>query len=272
MDILTLKFYCEQWALSGHHLIASTPTSQIFLVSREGQSAVLKVFTEKGRQFESKGALVLRIFAGNGAVKLLEADEGAHLLEFVGGESLRPLVMAGRDDFATQIAAEVLGKLHSATGAIPGELISMRRNFSRLFQLAGCKGVDPIFEEGAEVAEGLLASERKIRVLHGDIHHENILQSNERGWLAIDPQCLVGEPAYDVANWFYNPLGWEIEAANPGRIEMCLSVFTSALGLERDRVLDYAFTYGCLSAAWRKEDGLPEDGRLAIARAIRSMR
>lgn len=42
-------------------------------------------------------------------------------------------------------------------------------------------------------------------VLHGDVHHGNVLNFGARGWLAIDPRGLVGERAFDHANLLCNP-------------------------------------------------------------------
>ncbi len=42
-------------------------------------------------------------------------------------------------------------------------------------------------------------------MLHGDIHHDNILDFGSRGWLAIDPNRLIGERGFDYANLFCNP-------------------------------------------------------------------
>ena len=42
-------------------------------------------------------------------------------------------------------------------------------------------------------------------LVHGDFHHHNILRS-ARGWLAIDPKPMLGEPEYDVPSFLWNPL------------------------------------------------------------------
>ena len=39
----------------------------------------------------------------------------------------------------------------------------------------------------------LLAEPREVCALHGDLHHDNVLDFGPRGWLAIDPHALVGE-------------------------------------------------------------------------------
>jgi len=51
----------------------------------------------------------------------------------------------------------------------------------------------------------LLADQHDVGVLHGDIHHGNILDFGPRGWLTIDPKGLIGERDFDYANLFCNP-------------------------------------------------------------------
>ena len=43
-------------------------------------------------------------------------------------------------------------------------------------------------------------------VLHGDLHHYNILSAEREPWLAIDPKGIVGEPEYEAAAFLRNNL------------------------------------------------------------------
>ena len=96
--------------------------------------------------------------------------------------------------------------------------------------------------------------------LHGDIHHDNILDFGARGWLAIDPKGLLGERSFDYANIFCNPR--DIATA-PGRISRQASIVAEAAGLERPRLLQWVLAYAGLSAAWLLNDG--EDAALPLA-------
>lgn len=98
----------------------------------------------------------------------------------------------------------------------------MERNFSVLFEKIANENQDSIYKRGARIARELIDSARDLRVLHGDIHHENIFKHSTRGWIVIDPQCLFGERAYDLANVFYNPNGFADLASNPERISLQL--------------------------------------------------
>lgn len=114
------------------------------------------------------------------------------------------------------------------------------------------RDVDPRFTRSWEVADGLLGDPRDAVVLHGDVHHDNVLDFGERGWLAIDPKNVVGERGYDYANLLTNP---DLStAADPQRFHRQLDVIVSASGLERERLLRWVIAFAGLSAAWFAED------------------
>ena len=84
-------------------------------------------------------------------------------------------------------------------------------------------------------------------VLHQDLHSENILLSG-RGWLAIDPKPLVGDPAFDPAAILRDrrdELSQDPGAA--GRIAANVRTMTSYLGLDRDRIQGWAVVH---ALAW----------------------
>jgi streptomycin 6-kinase len=72
---------------------------------------------------------------------------------------------------------------------------------------------------------------REDTLVHGDFHHHNLLRS-ERGWLAIDPKPMLGEPEYDVASFLWNPLPCRLR---PERLEGRLAAFAAA-GLDEERI------------------------------------
>ena len=120
-----------------------------------------------------------------------------------------------------------------------------------------------IFTQAALVAEDLLKNPQDIVVLHGDIHHQNILDSGVHGWIAIDPKGLLGERGFDYANIFFNP-DWEV-ATSSGRLARQATIIAEAAGLERSRLIKWILAYGGLSAAWSLNDGDSPDLALAVA-------
>jgi streptomycin 6-kinase len=260
--------YVHRWDLTDALLIASTKTSDVYRVRSEGRDAVLKVLTEIGQKYEGDSAEALRVFAGRGAVQLYRADQGALLVEFAGGRQLKHLVESGDDERACEIACDVLAKLHFKPAVKPANIIRMEQNFRALFAKVEMGETDPIFGKAATVARKLLESEHDAVMLHGDIHHGNILESESRGWLAIDPQPIWGEKTYDFANLFFNPDNLPELVERPERIEMMLDVFERIFAINRTRILEFAFAFGCLSVSWCLEDGTDPSRRLRLSRLL----
>jgi len=261
--------YCIKWNLSEPSLMVSTISSHIYKVQHKGLTAILKLLTEKGQEFEVRGAIVLRYFNGQGAVQLLQADEGAHLLEFIDGPRLQSLVVEGKDDTATEIICDVMTQLHGHSEKVPEGLITIDQHFRGLFNKVKREKADSLYVQGAKLAEKLIETEQEVRVLHGDLHHENILKSPTRGWVIIDPQCLVAERTYDAANVFFNPMGMPALVESLETIDKRSQILSKRLQIDRKRMLEFAFAYGCLSAAWYSEDNSPEEqDTLRNARAV----
>jgi streptomycin 6-kinase len=260
-----LEHYLNLWNLSDPQPLAQTVTSHVYTVTHEGERVVLKLLSDVGDE-ERVGAIALRHWNGHGAVQLIHSDDSAHLMEYADGESLDGWVKRGEDAASIEVIAGVLNQLHSVQTPPPEGLYPLERWFRDLFAKADedeHADSNSVFQRGARVARALLADPHEVRVLHGDIHHENVRQSG-RGWLAFDPKGLVGERTYDTANTLCNLIyrGTETDAArNEARILQSASILSARLGIERVRILTYMFAYCCLSAAWslRVPELMPEE-------------
>jgi len=194
----------------------------------------------------------VRYFDGHGAVRLLRYDEGAQLMEYAAGDELVTLVERGEDERATRIITQVITQLHSVPQDAPHDgLVALDRWFGALFAKAAADrqaGIESIYVRSAALTERLLADQRDIRVLHGDIQHYNIRQS-PRGWLAFDPKGLVGERTYDCANTLCNPVMPEL-VHNETRLLTNAAILADMLTLDPWRVLAFTYAYACLNASW----------------------
>jgi streptomycin 6-kinase len=79
--------------------------------------------------------------------------------------------------------------------------------------------------------------------------------SSDRGWLAVDPKGLLGDPAYETANIFINPERGEKIASDPRRIAARADILSQRLGYNRKRILGWAAAHAALSACWDLEAG-----------------
>lgn len=208
---------------------------------------------------ERLGGQLMVWWQGDGAAKVLAEDEGVLLLERATGTgSLAEMTEEGKDDQAAHIVCAVAAKLHKTSNP-PPTLVPLGRWFRDLEPAAQTHG--GILRESSKAAQALLADPQDVTVLHGDLHHGNVLDFGERGWLAIDPKGLLGERGFDFANLFCNPD--EQIATAPGRLARLADVVSAAASLDRRRLLQWVLAYAGLSAAWSMQDG--DDPRLALS-------
>jgi streptomycin 6-kinase len=194
---------------------------------------------------------------------VLAQDGAAPLLERATGKgSLVTMARGGCDDEASRILCEVAARLHAPRGCPPPELIPLPRWFEALEPAAARHG--GVLSLSAAVACELLAEPSEVVVLHGDIHHGNVLDFGPRGWLAIDPKGLVGDRYFDLANLFCNP---DLAIASaPGRLARQATVVARIAGLNRARLLKWILAWAGLSAAWHLDDEEPAETALTVAR------
>ena len=117
----------------------------------------------------------------------------------------------------------------------------------------------PLPKNVLEKAEGLFrdfqtpSPER--RLLHGDLHHENILSNGEECWLAIDPKGVIADPAYEAARFQHNPIPQFLSRENPRAVAQRRSeILASILEVERARLLAWGFFDAVLAALWCIEE------------------
>jgi streptomycin 6-kinase len=252
--------YLDRWRLEIDGDLIATTTSRLLPVRRDGVPAMLKVAIEPE---ERRGADTMTWWDGEGAAHVLAHQGDALLMERAeGSTSLEKMALSGRDDEATCIMCQVAARLHAPRmRPLPSSLVPLPEWFAALEPGAARHG--GILEQAAATARHLFAEPRDIVVLHGDIHHCNILDFGSQGWLAIDPKGLLGERTFDFVNILRNPDD-EVALA-PGRFSRQVTVVTDAAGLDRTRLLQWTLAFTGLSAAWILADGDKPDLDLAVA-------
>ena len=217
---------------------------------------------------ESEGEPVaLRLWDGDGAVRLLAHDETTHTMLLERLDHTRMLSRLPDTREAVLVIARLLAHL-TATPAPEGmrRLGDIARAMLDRTPWALKRITDPetrslIADCAAAVRE--VVDEPGDRLLHWDLHDENVLASARAPWLAIDPKPLAGDPGFDLwpalANRFEaDEIPWRFDA------------MTDVLGLDRARTR--AWTLGRLlqNTLWDVQGGrAPEPHQLEIARRLR---
>jgi streptomycin 6-kinase len=114
---------------------------------------------------------------------------------------------------------------------------------------------DGYLKKARKLRDELLQTSKPDVLLHGDLHHDNILQNGD-DWLVIDPKGVIGEPAYDMAAFIRNPIPELLTHDDPPNIiHNRVTRFAEVLELPSQRILDWCFVQAVLSWVWAIEDG-----------------
>jgi streptomycin 6-kinase len=240
----------------------------------DGARLVLKLCFPDAEAATEREAL--RLFDGRGSVRLLDSDEGrgALLLERLEPGTKLAEMCETDDEGATSFAASVMRSLRRPAPDAH-DFPSVARwgeGFRRYRTLFGGKtGPIParLFEEAETLFRDLNNSAAEPVLLHGDLHHENILAARREPWLSIDPKGVVGEPAYEVGALLRNPNRRMLAWPNLARVmERRVRQLSDELGFERERVRGWGLSQAILAAVWSCEDGADAAHGVACAEAI----
>lgn len=271
---MTLPPLPARWQIGDAELLSDGIGGKVWRVTLAGgSSAALKQASKAALPEIEPASAYLAWTDGHGAARLLDRDGDLLLLEWAGERTLLDELRARGDDHASEIAAITVVALHAARDTAPARsLTPLAKQFDSLFRKAKAdERSEQIaqYREAAEMARRLLADQQDACPLHGDIHHENILAS-KRGWLAIDPKGLFGDPCYDTANLFYNPYRSDLPESVPRAMSMA-TILGARLRRDPARLLDWAFAHSALSAVWWMEDGNEAEALrgLSVGRAVR---
>lgn len=219
---------------------------------------------------ETEGEPVaLRLWDGDGAVRLLDHDAatGTMLLERLDPARMLSHVEDSRE--AVLVIARLLAHLTS-TPAPPGlrRLGDIARGMLERTPWALERIADPadrrlVADCAAAVRE--VADEPGDRLLHWDLHYENVLAADRAPWLAIDPKPLAGDPGFDLLPALDNRY-------DPDETQWRFDAMTDVLGLDRERARAWSLGRVLQNSLWNVEDGDPlEEEQLAIGRLLRKL-
>jgi streptomycin 6-kinase len=242
------------YGLSGLTQITNLSYNYVLSGFQESQPIILKL----GLDIDGfkREVATLKAFSGFGVVKVLEESDGLLLMErAVPGFSLKSY-FPEQDNDAIHITCDCLKRLHRA-------VIPPAHSFSHVKDWLMLLNEDlniPVhyLTKAREVRDNLLRSASEPVLLHGDLHHDNILQHGDN-WVVIDPKGVIGEPAYEVAAFIRNPIPELLAQSNAASIiSHRIARFAEILELPEQRILEWCYIQSVLAWAWALEDGCDE--------------
>ncbi|MFI8828105.1 aminoglycoside phosphotransferase family protein [Streptomyces sp. NPDC053431] len=223
---------------------------------------------------ETEGEPVaLRVWAGDGAIRLLEhhPETGTLLLERA--DETRHLSGVGDARKAVGVLADLLARL-VAVPAPPGlrTLGGLAAEMVAAAPRAAERLADPdeaaLLRDCAAAVREVVAEPRD-RLLHWDLHYDNILASEREPWLAIDPKPLSGDPGFELLPALTNR--WD---PDPAETRWRFDLLTERLGLDRARARSWTLGRVLQNGLWDVADGEPalDPDQVSIARNLLARR
>ena len=241
-----LKGICKEWGLTREGEPTNLSYNYVAYVRDACNcSLVLKVGIP-GDDFSNE-IQATKAFQGAGFVKLVQCDEevGSILLE-----RLKPgkmLKEVGREA-QLDIYLEVWNQLNRQPSQ---EVPHIHKWFQALLNssandLNSQEQIPTALRYKKEIEQSSAGDV----LLHGDLHHQNILFDEERGWLVIDPKGVQGDAYFDYVSFLFNELNGDLEL-----LESRVKQLAAKQALDEQRLRKAAVALLTVQVLWAVEDG-----------------
>lgn len=250
-----ISHYCQEWKLTVEGPVPNLSYNYVlFVTCADGTPAVLKISVPNDDSlYEIR---TTEVYRGEGCAALLKGvpEDGVQLLERLSPGTMLTEVKDERQ--STERFCEVWRRIRQPLPQKPtfrpvGE---MGRAAFKTYRLAHPYG-GAVPDRHVQLAERCfkwLETNGELELLHGDLHHQNILLDAERGWMTIDPHGYAGDPACDLVPFLYNRLeGKPVEDVLSLRTEVMLE----QLPVSREQLLRACIAMTVMSACWYTEEG-----------------
>lgn len=225
----------------------------------------------------------LKTMQGENIVELIRenADDGVMLLDRIKpGLELTELSRSqieteGHDDRSTMIVCDIMQPVQKRlidSNVFPHFKDWMRSAFSKYSHRYKDAGPVFLFEYAVSVYNELFGENDQDVLLHGDLHHYNILSSDE-SWKVIDPKGVIGPPILECGAYLRNPIDL-MDNPNPYKIvSRRVAVMSNHFRYSKKSVCDAGIAVSVLSACWSLEsNGTYWENTAACAELLRSIR
>jgi streptomycin 6-kinase len=247
----------HEWQLSvGEHYPRLSYHFVAPVTCGDGSAAVLKIgFPERNWEMHDE-MIALRTVGGHGMIRLLRFDRRrrAMLLEKVEPGTNLKEVFEGNEIGAVDVAVDIMQKIWSAP-PIRYPFPRLETWFNNCFEKAAdTKFPREYVTKAAAFFEELNTAGRRV-LLHGDLHHENILSAKREPFLAIDPKGITGNFGYEMSTFLINHRWWiESDPDLKEKLDAAIKRFSEHFDITPAAIRKWTFAQNVLSAWWTFEE------------------
>ncbi|MFI8213324.1 aminoglycoside phosphotransferase family protein [Streptomyces werraensis] len=251
--------FLDRWELKRDGAVGAGEASLVLpVLRRNGTRAVLKL--QMPREETTAALIGLRTWNGDGMVRLLDHDPETSTMLLERLNAARTLTSVEDDDTAMGILAELQARLVRvpapqglrSLGDITAEMLEKVPTAAE----ALADRADRQLLRGWASAVAELADEPGDRMLHWDLHYDNVLAAQREPWLAIDPEPLAGDPGFDL--WPALDSRWDDVVIKNDALRVVrrrFDLLTEVLGLDRARATGWTLGRLLQNSLWDIEDG-----------------
>lgn len=264
-----IELLCTKWQLSNITPVENMTYNYVAKVtSKTRLPLILKIGCDEKIITPEKKALIY--FHGKGSIALVDYNEQYNALllqQAVPGITLK--------SFYPNHIEHVMDNYISAMQNLHQQDLPIKNNFEHI--RVWLKAIDQcnsplipkyLLEKAIYLKNKLLDSLNKEIVLHGDLHHDNILL-NGNEWLTIDPKGILGDAEFEIAAFdFLDETEFSSERDLKKLFENRAETIAKKSNLSLQRIKDWVFVRLILSAAWFVEDKGDPSGPIKLAEGI----
>ncbi len=244
----------HQWNVYVKYSYPSIANIVLKGIDQNGMSVILKIGNDSYESVQERWILTHSETKKYPRVLHCLEEENAYIMEAIEpGYSLKDI---DKDEEETsKIVAELLIE-HWKISAEKAPLIEIRKRINALFIESSIKSPfvneqEEMIQQARHIALELLESNNDRYVLHGDLHHENILYSQSSNWCMIDPKGVIGPREYDFATYLIN----QVDEKNfTTQLTKRIKGIQLVIDLDPILLIKWAFVQSVLSICWKLED------------------
>lgn len=253
-----IAHYAEAWSLTNFKFIPSYSANIVFQChSQQFGAAVLKIARASGLEFRTE-LQALEEFNGKGVCRLFryDVDHAVMLLQQVQpGQPLRQLASLEQ---RLDVFCSVYRSLHSAS-AVKHRYPTYMDWVDRITEFMSGQAQYQELYQHMKQAQDLCAQVTAIypgtMLLHGDLHHDNILLGSDGQYVVIDPKGVIGDAVFDIPRFILNEFEDKVTPALQHKINSIIVYLAEALNVPQPIIRKLLYIETTMGACWYVEDG-----------------
>lgn len=258
----------QQWQLTTLNEAKNLSYNYLLLGHHDQQPIALKIGYDAHAYHREKNALIT--YNGTACIQLIDYDDthNALLLErALPGNSLKDF-FPHDDTYALTHMVHVMQQLHTVPIPTTHQFETLADTLTILHNPPAPLTHNPHTRKAVQIADHLLTTQPTQVLLHGDLHHDNILACSN-SWKAIDPKGVVGDPLFDICSFVRNPFPELLDQKDMQEImHQRMRNFSTLLNAEYTRIQQWNYVAAVISACWAIQDG-QNDPQQALLEAIK---